>query len=142
MKMKDLVIEVFGKIPMHAANSNTRFWVYADLKGNNIMIQPHKFLRVPIGFKAKMPSKWIGMAFLSPHLIFEKNLQIASPLIETDEYYEWAIYVYNNSGSTQILEHDEKVAQIAFFKAKECKLLPFLGKGEKDFGIAGNSDEA
>ena len=143
MKIKNLMIAVFGtdKIPMHVANSNTTFWVYANLRGNNIMIQPHKYLRVPIGFKAGIPSNWVGMAFISPRLRFEKSLELALSLIEMNESGEWAVYIYNNSDSTQILKHGEKIAQIMFFKAKECKMLPYIADEEKDFGIAGNSDE-
>lgn len=143
MKMKDIAISFFklGKLPNHVANSNTAFWVYANLRGNNIMIQPHRYLRVPIGFRAEIPSNWIGMAFVSPSLKFEKNLELALSLIEMNESGEWTVYIYNNSDSTQILEHGEKVAQIMFFKAKECKMLPYLADEEKDFGIAGNRDE-
>lgn len=148
MKMKDLVITVMnnGLIPQHKAKSNTIFWVYANLRGNNIMIQPHRYLRVPLGFTGEVPSSWVGVAFLAPLVTLKKDLQLVSPLIEIDEDAEWAIYIYNNSDSTQIVMDGEKIAQIMFFKAKECKMLPRLdpsfGKGEKDFGIAGNSDEA
>lgn len=147
MKLHKVFIQLFNeavKIPTKGSAEAAGRDLYAHLDGNNIMIQPHKTYKVPLGFSMAIPKGWVGLIFSRSGIVFKKGLRLANGVgvIDSDYRGEWAVMLHNDSDCTQIVEDGERIAQVIFVKYKDVVFYPVkelddTERGDGGFGSTG-----
>lgn len=79
----------------------------------SIELQPGDVALIPTGFRARLPSGFEAQIRLRSSLAFRKGLILpnAPGTIDADYPDEWLVMAKNDSGSSVVLEHGERIAQ-------------------------------
>ena len=77
-------------------------------------LQPGDTALVPLGFRARLPDGYEAQLRVRSSIAFRKGLVLpnAPGTIDADYPDEWLVMMKNGSGSTVLIEHGERIAQV------------------------------
>lgn len=131
MKIHKLTLKILSKVcplPNTPADGLLKKNIHANLDGNNLMIQPRQSAKISLGYSIDIPEGWVAMITTNTQLYQQKRLRIAEGVVILDSKYkdEWFITLASDSSSTEIVENNEKIADVVFMKAKNVVFYPAI----------------
>ena len=111
-----------AKIPTKAHNSDACFDIYLDSPNEEyISITPGETKILHKGFATEIPQGYFAAIFPRSGLGIKYNLRLpnGTGIIDADYRGEWKIALFNDSKSEQILQHHDRVSQVAILPVLE-----------------------
>jgi dUTP pyrophosphatase len=101
----------------------TEFSAGADLynmEGNDVTIQPHQTVMVPLGFAIEIPTGYAGLVFARSGLASKRGVAPANKVgvVDSDYRGECMVALHNHTDNAVTVEGGERIAQLC--------IVPFL----------------
>jgi len=134
-----------ARIPEYKTKDAAGFDLFANLPLDSIVLQPHSFVIIPLGFSTEIAPGWQVSIRPRSGLAFNFGVTVGnSPgTIDADYRGEWKILLLNQGGSPYSISHHDRIAQgilepvyrAHFIEAK--KELSSTQRAEGGFGSTG-----
>lgn len=107
-------------IPTRGSDEAAGYDLYAHLEESKIELNPGETKMVGTGIAVEIPRGYFGAIFARSGIAAKRNLRPANcvGVIDSDYRGEVKVPLYNDSNSNQVLEKDERVAQLV--------IMPYL----------------
>lgn len=115
-----------AKLPYRATPDSAGADLYSCLSNlSGMEIPPHETRMIPLGIKTEFQPGHVALIFPRSGLATKRHLAPANKVCVIDADYrgEWMIPLHNHSNETQIVEDNERIAQVIF---QEIELPEFM----------------
>ncbi len=131
-------------IPEYQTDGAAAADLCADCPGG-VVLQPDERVKVGTGVAIALPSSdYVGLVFARSGLASKQGIALSNGVgvIDSDYRGELKIALVNNSEHTVIIEHGQRVAQLAIMPVVKCDfcetdILPKTDRDEGGFGSTG-----
>lgn len=138
-KLNDL-----AKLPTRGSEYAAGLDLYANIS-EPIIIEPHTTCKIGTGISMELPNGTFGAIFARSGLATKKGLRPANctGIIDSDYRGEYIVAIYNDSNLSQIIEPQERIAQLILLpfipmSLVEVDTLTETARGDGGFGHSGN----
>jgi len=134
---------VTSKKPLVATENSAGADLYANIN-KTTMIRPHETIKVPTGIAVSIPNGYFGALVARSGFSTKRGLAPINcvGIIDSDYRGEIMVPLHNHSEQTQIIEPDERIAQLIILPylkitPVEVEILDTTNRGNKGFGSTG-----
>lgn len=117
--------------------------IYACID-KKIKINPHETVKIPTGFSTEMINGTVALIYSRSGLATKKGLVICqgTAVVDSDYRGEWFIPLHNDTNKVQIIEPNDRIAQVIFTgyivpEFIEANNLSDTDRGDGGFGSTG-----
>lgn len=91
-----------------------------------LVMEPGVIALVPLGFRAQLPCGYEAQLRVRSSIAFRRGLVLpnAPGTIDADYPDEWLVMLKNDSGSTIVIEHGERIAQVVLNRFEVLEWMP------------------
>ena len=132
-----------AKIPTYGTDFSAGADLY-NMEGNDVVIEAHKTVMVPLGFAIEIPEGYAGLVFARSGLASKRGVAPANKVgvVDSDYRGECMVALHNHTDSDVTIEGGERIAQLVivpFLKAEflEAAELSETTRGGGGFGSTG-----
>lgn len=143
MQIKIVKLTNTAKVPTKTHRYDAGYDLYADLS-KPIMIPPNTTVKIPTNIAIEIPEGYWGGIFARSGNATKRGLAPANKVGVIDCNYRGNIIValHNHSGLTQVVEPDERIAQLVimpclYYDFKEVRNLSNTDRDDGGFGSTG-----
>lgn len=143
MKINVNLMNELAKVPTYGSDGAAGCDLYACIS-ESISVLPGETVKIPTGISLEIPDGYVGLVFPRSGLSTKKGLAPANKVgvIDADYRGEIIVVIYNQSKVEQIIEPNERIAQLAivpYIKAEfnEVDELSETTRGTGGFGSTG-----
>lgn len=138
IKLRDGVV----KGPSKAYSGDAGFDVYNNI-GWAIMLGPHEWVKIPLGFQLELPEGWVGIISEKSGMSSSNGIFTIGNIIDCNYRGECHAILMNGSLNTVQIEYQQKVAQLLIqpcYTGNEVEVVDQLSetiRGAQGFGSSG-----
>lgn len=135
----DSIIPTYGSEKAGCAD------LYAHLIDcDKIVIDPHTTVKIGTGVAFELPDGFAGLVYARSGLSTKEGLRPANCVgyCDCDYIGEYIVALYNDSDEPRVVEHGQRIAQVAFVnyhqaKFEEVEILTETKRGDGGYGSTG-----
>lgn len=106
---------------------------------SNVLIEPHDTALLETGLRIAIPEGHVGLIFARSGLAVKKGLAPANKVgvIDSDYRGEIMVALHNDSNYAEVVEPNDRIAQIVFVKLPDVEFTEVSELSETDRGYGG-----
>ena len=134
-----------AKLPTFGSEFAAGADLYACLD-QAVTIDPHETVMIPTGIAMEIPVGWAGLVYARSGLAMKRDLAPANKVgvVDADYRGELMVALHNHGKSAQIVEPDERIAQLVIMPVNQANLtvvdeIEETERGAGGFGSTGTN---